>query len=413
MKKILQTLTNNRTLKITFLCCLIHCLSYAQTHTHKANISAVKQDGLYRIAITPVIRCLSTIDLGDIRIMDSKQREVPYVIYRQNATPSTSTFWEYPYIKETKIKRNTTLIITNTDKQQLDKLSLVIKNTAVEKKYLVNGSDNGRDWFAVTQNQTLLPLTTNTDNSVQTIYFPAINYRYLQLVIADSSSAPINIVKVGNFKNALPNEDVVAIKAYNISINNTANKTIITLQFDCPQVIDKIGFRITAPTYFKRHAKLLVQRERIIKKKKEISNDAFFDFELNANYKNDYNIPSLQTQKLIIEIDNQNNPPLTIVNVDLKQNITYLVANLKANNDYSIFMGNTELDSPNYDLKYFVNKLPVQELLISEPTSILVQETITAKAFWQHRYFMWACIVMGALVVIYFSYNLLKDIKKS
>ena len=117
-----------------------------------------------------------------------------------------------------------------------------------------------------------------------------------------------------------------------------------------------------------------------------------------------------------IEIENQDNQPLKINEIKFFQIPVSVIADLKTGENYTIKTGNPDAIAPVYDLEYFKNSITVElpetkisEIIMPKIGSNVIQE----KPFWEQSWFMWICISLGGIAVLYFSMSLLKDLNKT
>jgi hypothetical protein len=198
-----------------------------------------------------------------------------------------------------------------------------------------------------------------------------------------------------------------------ITTNKVQKKTQITIRFQSPQVISKINFDIRSDLYF-RNARILVNKSRKIKKRTENYQEEISSFVLNSKTNNQFILDDFFEKEFIIEIDNQDNQPLEINKISLFQSPEYVLTNLKSNDNYEIIIDSTLL-KPNYDLQSFefenskeLKVLTIENLKKSKQVKAQSQE----QKFWQTKWFLWICIAVGGLAVIYFALGMLKDMKE-
>ena len=70
------------------------------------------------------------------------------------------------------------------------------------------------------------------------------------------------------------------------------------------------------------------------------------------------------------------------------------------------------MNRPQYDLENFKNNISTNlpEAQITETKQIKNNPEITAnKTFWQQSWFMWLCISIGGIAIVYFATSLAKD----
>lgn len=402
-----------------FLLVLLAANSLLAQHKTTAKIDAVKKSGLHKIVLPAEIRSFSKEELGDFRILDAKGIEVPYYILQGNGEATSSSFSECKILSRTAIPKNKTTLVFENPKASIDEIVLSITNSDVTKPYSISGSNNQEEWFGLVNNSLLNGLENSEDTSVfKTIPLPLTSYRYLKIDFKDKKTLPINVLKIGFFTNKTSNPKMEEIFSESTRITQFASpkKTRILVTFHNPQVVNQISFKITNPNLFQRKAQIYVNKKKLMHQKSFTFPEMIFAFELGSNQKNTFTIPQLFEKECFIEIENQDNPPLTLAKIQFFQNQVAVIADLKANEKYTVQTGNPKLTAPEYDLENFKdsmdNNLP--EVKIYDIKHAASQkENAQGKSFWQQSWFMWLCIGSAGMVILYFTSNLVKDLKNN
>ncbi|MCC9061610.1 hypothetical protein [Flavobacterium piscisymbiosum] len=391
-------------------------LSFGQYQT-TAKLKKVTQNGFHEIIVSPEVRSFSKQDLSDIRLFDSKGNEVPYFIQTAKNV-SSNTFEEYTIVSKTVLpKKSTSVIIAIPSNKSHNQLSLFIANSDVEKKYSISGSDDQKEWFGISNSQMLYELSSTSETSVvKTISYPLTTYRYLKIDFDDQKTLPVNILKAGNFNSQIQKSISLEVTPKKSSITeNTVNKeTQIHVLFDAPQVINQISFEISKPTYYNRKAILYKKVKREKKRKPVESEEEIVSFELNSNIKNSFTIGEIFEKEFFIKIENHDNQPLSISKIKFEQKLISIIANLNSDETYILKTGNNNLTAPEYDIANFKSKIASilpQTHLYDIEHSQTVKEQIQNKSFWQQSWFMWLCIVLGGITILFFTASLIKDLK--
>src|ERR1700741_4065505 len=99
-----------------FLVGLVACVSgYAQSFTHQSSLSGINQTGLYKVPLDPGSMQYMRSDLHDLRIMDSANHEVPYVVLSEPLLKAKSDFVSYEIVSQTHFKNYSEIIIHNVN----------------------------------------------------------------------------------------------------------------------------------------------------------------------------------------------------------------------------------------------------------------------------------------------------------
>ncbi|QBN19892.1 hypothetical protein [Flavobacterium nackdongense] len=388
-------------------------------HKTTAKIETVKENGLHKIVLPPEIRSFSKEELGDFRIVDAKGTEIPYYILQGNTEGYTRSFSECKILSETRIPKSKTTLIFENPKATIHQIALSITNSDLTKTYSISGSDDQKEWFGLINNSLLKDLENSQDTHVlKLINIPLSSYRYLKIDFNDKKILPINVLKIGFVSTDTNSAIVDEITPNKIKIQQipSEKKTRISINFRPAQIVNQLRFAIKSPNLFQRQAKIYIYKQKQTNRKSAPFPEELFTFELNSNAKTIVTIPQLFEKEWFIEIENQDNPPLTIEKIQLFQNQIAVVADLKANEKYSVTTQNPKLQSPIYDLENFKNSLdhnlPAAKIydikhLNSHKTSL------DNPSIWQKPWFMWLCISLGGLTILYFTSRLVKDMKNN
>lgn len=389
------------------------------SQNYKGTLDTIKENGLHKIVLPQEVRSSCNENFNFLRIKDAQKNEVPYVlVYNNNRT--FSAFKPIKIVSKKVLKDSiTSILFENKTQKKQDYITLKIANTKITKRYTIYGSDDGKEWFGLVSNKNLSYLNIPQKTSAgkvfieKTINFPLNTYTFLRIDFNDKNSLPINILGAGVYESKFFTQTPIEIPSYKQKIVSIKEKKITQLKFTATEnhSINVISFKINTP-FFLRNAKLIVKRTRKVKKRVETYNQVISRFQLNSKSKNTFAFNNLNEKEFIIEIDNQDNPSLAIENVQLLQKPIYLITSLKQKQDYEVLINNT-FSKPSYDLGNFIsNKTPkIKEATILNFHEVEKEEKeLTEKSFWETTLFMWICIVLGGILVVYFAAGLIKDI---
>lgn len=389
---------------------------YASAQEYKGNIESVNLNGLHKIALTPEAISDANNSFSRFRIYDSQNSEVPFAIYEENLSESNQK--NFPIFQKNVIDTvSTSIIILNENKQNLDGLYLKIANTNVSKQYNIYGSNDEKKWFGLVNNQSVSGLSTENGTWVERLFsFPVNDYKFLKFEFLDKKSLPINILEVNLYANHKLEKEFIELKncSQERSFNKETKQTEIVFTFDKPQLINKLRFDISAPNFYLREAVILLEKTKRRKKRNISYQENYMSFELNSKNVNQFNIRNLFTKSFTLVIDNHDNPELTLNSIQLFQNQTYLIADLKQNEIYSLII-DSKFKEPNYDLALSgidLNKnYPTTQVLNIAKIKTQAKEEVN-KSFWQTSAFMWICIILAVITLGFFSVSMIKDLGK-
>jgi len=400
----------------TLLFLLLSTSAFAQQFTVSSKITGVTASGLHSVPLTPEFRSHADVNLSGIRIWDSKKKEVPYLLEKVNEGISKYNFKEYTILSKSVVADTASqVVIQNTDPAKWDAITLAIANTDATKTYSISGSHDNKEWFGLVNNQMISGLYSHTDTLVyKTLPMPVNAYRYLKISFNDKKTLPLNILAAGSVNGTHTAPTLLEAANSHIKIMQLAleKKTRITISFNDPVTINRIAFAIKSPSLYKRDARLFVQRAKRRKKKTVPYMEEFYSFDISSSSKNVIDGLNLNENTVVIEIDNKDNEPLEIASVKVYQNPVKLIADLKPGEQYTVMAGNKKLNAPDYDLENFrdqiSNDIPTDTLAKPVVLSAKPKGINGGKSPW----IMWVCIAIGALILSYFCYSLVQDLKK-
>ena len=379
-------------------------------------IKNVQKTGLQLVLLSPQVISEAENNVDFIRINEAKsKKEIPYAVYSKPETTKKS-FLSFPIASKTKTDSLTSFVISNEKQIQLNELFVVISNSSVSKTVNISGSNDGKEWFGLVQNHLLSNLEDNKLQQVEkSIMLPLNNYKFLKLDFNDKISLPIECKDFGVYQSKINYVEQLELTDFvqKTIVDNSRKKSVILVSFEKPQLISRLDFDIRSDMYF-RTARILVNKERKVKNKTEKYQDEIFTFVLNSKLNASFVFPEFFEKEFIIEIDNQDNPPLVIEKIQLFQSPKYVLANLKEGENYEIIVSK-DFTKPNYDIVNFIpnadEMLDVIAIDNFKPIETVSKQE-KPKAFWQTKWFLWTAIVVAGIIIGYFALGLLKDVEK-
>ena len=402
--------------KIFSLISALFILSFSFAQNYQGKLNQVSESGLNKILISPEVRSASQNNLDYLRIFDAKNNEVPYVLFEGKSMDSQ--YENLSILSKNSVPNKVTSVIVSNEKAlNLEHLILKIANTDVDKTYSISGSNDNNEWFGLVINQTITDLNDSGKTSVERSFsFPLNNYRFLKFDFVDKNSLPINVLEVGLEKNYAVKKSKIELQDFEqkITTDKKNKQTKIQISFKNPQVIDAIGFDISAPNFYLRDARIVINKTKTQKRTEVNYAETVSNFQLNSKVRNRFELSEMFVKEFTIEIDNQDNPALEIAKITLFQNPISILADLKANENYTLKI-DSKLSAPAYDLAQsginFNQNYPTATISnldqIDNP-----KESETEESFWQTPLFMWLCIGLAVLIIGYFAVAMIKDMNK-
>jgi hypothetical protein len=392
-------------------------ISWGQAFQYKAAVNAVPENNYYRIYLSPHITGHLNENYTDIRLYTNKGQETPYVLVKEKPVSYKTLFREYTIVSKTiREKSGTTLIVENTARTKINNLSLLIKNTAVQKRARLSGSEDSSNWYIIADNYVLQAANNTSETAeMKILNFPLSDYTYYKLDINDSLSVPINILKAGYYDTYAENGKYTRIPELNFQVldSNARKQTYVKISLPEPAYIDKIEWSITQPAYYLRHVRLGIFKTVEGKKgKPKRYFETIRELDLNSTRENTLPISGKWPEEFYLVIDNADNPPLQFSGIGAYQLNTYLLASLKAEENYYLQLGDPKGKAPQYDLSYFMDKIPADAAVIQTGLPVSLSNPTpaeTSPTIFTSKLFIWLAISVVIALLAFMSYWMVKE----
>jgi len=173
---------------------------FSQDFNWKSKIDDVKKSGFHNILLSPSVNGKLNYEFSDIRIYDNENNEIPYLLRTEVPVVYKQLFKEYQIVSKKSLKGSTQVIIKNQLKSKVNNVNIVIKNSDVQKKVKLFGSDDQKKWFVIKDDYLFYSICSDVETSeIQLMDFPLSDYAYFKIELDDTKSAPINILKIGYY----------------------------------------------------------------------------------------------------------------------------------------------------------------------------------------------------------------------
>ena len=402
----MKKLTRIKETLLTGLCLLVSIsTSYGQnTFKYQAGIESVVKSGFYKIHLQPGIIAKGNEDLSDLRIIDGKKNFVPFV--RLQSLPSRNeNLLLFPIVNSSSADSVTTIIIENKNRLLLQSLWISVKNTAVYRKADLLGSDDQQNWFAIQEDISLSQSSQSDKESfLQSLSFPASNYRFFKIKINNGKKEPLKILQAGVFANKRSALEYVELPQPKFrqkdSINNNS---YVELNFKDQFLLSKLTIDVARPKFYKRQV-LIFKWEN---SKRLLIGEAT----LESGAKQEFSIAS-KVSRLELQIQNGDNQPLQINKIQAFEIKEYIFAYLEAGNEYRLLVGDVKAVMPEYDLKFFTDSLNEVSLLQHNAVAINpFHKTAEKVEKTNYTLFVWIAIIVVLALLSFLSWKMMTEMK--
>ncbi len=405
-------------MRVILILFLISCqVVKGQTFIVTASVPKVSGTGFYRIPLSPELITHLNEGFTNLRIYDTLQQEIPYLIKEEVPVLTTQKFVEYPVATKSTKDLFTQIVFSNKEKKAINNVTLVIRNAETTKEATLLGSDDGSAWYALKEKFYLTSIqSANQTYEMRIVDFPISNYSRFKLKINDSTSAPLNILKVGYYESEAVTGNYTLLRQPQLKMteDRSNKKTILKITFATAMLIDKLEFEILAPALYNRSA--IIQHPVIFttrKGKKVTRNEFIQSLQFISTQQSSFHLQPVVSNELIVEINNDDNPPLKMASVKAYQLNRYLIAWLERGKGYNIRIGKPDMPAASYDIGYFKDSVPndAPTVRLDKVTIVQPKQIASKSNLFSDKRFIWAAIVLVAAVLGVMSYRMVKETK--
>ncbi len=379
-------------------------LTAAAQQLYRAKLDPVSAPGFYRIILSPAISALADIDGRDLRLRDEAGRDLPY-LKSESRDLRSSSLQLFPIIsRDGDGAGRTRITFRNDAARAAQELAVLVRNTSAVRSVSLSGSDDGVSWYSLLDSALLSPGSSGAgDTAISMLSVPRSSYAMLRLTIFDPGLLPPEVVGIGTINGRFAGAKFGALPLPRFVQTDSARKSYIKLQFDLPYPVDRLAFRFEGPPFFKRPASLRVDGTVV----------AEFDVDHQAAAQE---LPGLRFREAILEIDNEDNPPLRLRSATASQREQYLLAYLEPGEgrSYALHFGDTALAAPMYDLRHFgdsINRLSVAEISPGAPERLgSVAKKPEAPGHLLGKGTMWAIIIAVIALLMFATTKMVRQL---
>jgi hypothetical protein len=388
-------------------------LGLANNFKKKAKLDSISSDGFYKIILPPEVISDLNSEYSDLRIYNSKNKEVPYIIVKENSHTLSNYYCDYPIVENyiTPDGKYSRIKIRNPEKTVRTDIHLIIRNTDLEKEIVVKGSDDNKNWYIISKG---FPerMQKNEGDTTETriIRFPSSNYAFFELIIKNEKGERFQIIRTSYINREIVKGAYTCLPLPKIKQTDSAKKSFITLIFEKPFNINRIEWEIKNPAFYLRNCSLgKFSFSAGVKKFQPLGN-----YILSSKFEPIWEFPVIKTDSLMLVIENEDNPPVSFAFIKALQLNIYMIVHLEKGERYTLFWGNANLPPPDYDLKYFTRNispnLPVIGIQKTEKLNNNLELKSKPSLLFNH-FLLWGVILLVAFGLGYVTIKLIKDLK--
>jgi hypothetical protein len=400
--------------KFLQLIILIPILVFAQESAYKNEITGVENQW-HSISLNEDVLSKVSENLSDLRIYSVSPTydtlEIPYFLAEQNTLEEKSGI-NFKIINRSHKDNQNYFTFKLKEIKEINEIILDFKQENFNWKIDLQGSNDQKEWFDILEDYRILSILNKlTDYSFTTLKFPNSEYAYYRINVKNEKKVRLKSATLQKtFERKIDLEEIE--NEYSI-VNDKKNKaTVIDLKFENRLPISEIELFFSDDIDYQRS----VNFEYLVDSFKTEKGWRYSYRSITNSYvsslgENKYFIDAVYTKALKITIYNLDNQALNLKDIKTKSLKYILVARfLESNNQHFMTYGNTELRSPNYDIKNFKKNISTEldELDLGKQISLLQGDI--AKESIVTKWWLWAIII---LIIALLGYSTLGMLKKA
>ncbi len=373
-----------------------------------ADLDAAPESGYYNIELDQRLIGGANASFSDLRILNADKTEVPYFERPMMPIKEVSSFESYT-LKENVAKDSLNIIVVdNAKKENIERFYLLISNADVSIDISIRGTNDLKQWYIVKQRSAISNYRNSKEKDAMLIAdFPKGDYKYYELTLQNNQKSPLEIKKVGRMNSSSIYGQMEEISfGRHLQKEDKNGKTVISF----PDLKDtyrmsKMEVMLKTAMHYYRDAKLtdsLHHQQDYFALSSKGDNTYFFN-----NYK-------LQNSTSI-ELDNKNNPPLTIDAIRIFGLKRYLCAYLEKGQKYTIQIDGEKYKHPNYDIQHFQDDIAI-DLPIIKTQNLVKSDQPTpqprAQMWIENPLVLWTIIIGLGLFLTLICVKMVRKMKE-
>ena len=315
--------------------------------------------GLYDLIVPLHVFDKSGAELGDLRLFDSSNREIPYAIRIRREVDEVEEFEGSLFNHGQAGAASEVSVDLGEEPDEHNEVEIETSGANFRRQVTIEGSDNGRGWRVLNNNGVLFSFTSE-NNSVDSkrVSYPASRYRFLRVRVqrdslTDNRAPQITAVKamMAVREQGQLSSWSVFVPSYQLERNQGAHASVWTLDLGARAPCDRLTLEIDDESFsrpFQVESLDDPQNVRLIASGTLTRHSGDEKKPLVIVFDEEGNV-----RKLRLQITDYSNPTLTITAIQASAPARQLVYELKdpASQPLRLYFGNASVPAPHYDFE--------------------------------------------------------------
>lgn len=351
-------------------------------------------------------------DLSDIRIFGVSEKdttEAPYILNIKNSNVE-NVFVDFKPLNSSHNNNGYYYSYEITNKEVINEIELNFDTTNFEYTITLEASQNQKEWFILKENYRILSIKNEyTNYSFTTLKFENSSYKYYRVRINTKKDPKLKGARI--YKNQKTLANYISHDIKNIESNFSNKISTITVDLEKAVPISYIQLAIDNTNDYYRPIQILyandsVQTEKGLKYNYRILNSGV----LSSLESNEFRFSSIKTKKFKIIIDQQDNEPIEVSNINIKGFQHELITRFTKPATYYLVYGKNLSNKPNYDISSIPNSIPKNNPIVSLDKEIAITkiDKEQTKPLFENKKWLWGIMLVIIAVITWFTIGMIK-----
>lgn len=351
-------------------------------------------------------------DFSDLRIFGNNKIETPYIL-KTSANRISEVAVPFKMINASNKNAEYFYTFELSENKEINQIKLFFEQENFDWKLDLEASNNQTEWFLIQKDYRILSIKNNqTDYKFTQVDFSDSKYKFYRIKIKASEQPKLIEAKIWEQKKDEGSFKIATTKSLKKFIDEKKKVSVIEVELAHKVPVSFIRIDIGSAFDYYRPVTVEILRDSVkIEDRWHYNYDILTQETLSSLEKKGFSVENNLAKKLRITIENNNNQPLDIKGIEVKNAIYYLIARFTEKADYSLFYGNKKSGNPSYDIENFEENIPKNPSLISISKEETNPEfkTETKSPLFENKIWLW--VLMGIIIVVlgFFTFKMLKE----
>ncbi len=315
--------------------------------------------GVHQLTIPHEVLSEARDDLGDLRLYDSDNREIPYAIRIRHGANTEKDFTTRIFNRATFGNASEVTIDLGEEKAEHNEVEIQTSGENFRRVISVEGSDTGGDWRSLTNYGVIFSFRSDGKSVVSSrVGYPVSRYRYLRIRVNSDDVVDKTIPSIGEVKARLVvrEKDLlstwsVQVPSYQLLRNQGAHATVWTIDFGRRVPCSRLTLAIEGESFYRPFLvetaddpqnPRLVANGYLRRRSGETASDTVITFD-----------EEVHARKLRLQVTDYSNPILNITSIQAAAPARELVFEMKSPAQYPLrlYFADPDQTEPHYDFE--------------------------------------------------------------